>query len=189
MVFLRITVDGLAKDLSLKRSWEKSRWLPKAGRAAGTKEDARTLNVYLDLIRTKVYDARNKLIENNEPITARAIKNVLSGEAQRKKMFLEIFAGHNANIKSLVGTDYTIDTWEKYDRVYQFTKDFLDLKYNVKDINIYSLNIEFANEFYIWFRTIRKCSHNTSVKYIGILKTIILVCISNGWLINFTLCE
>jgi hypothetical protein len=43
------TVDGIPKELSLKRTWEKNRWNNGAGRASGTKEDAKSLNAYLDL--------------------------------------------------------------------------------------------------------------------------------------------
>ena len=33
LVFLRITVDGITKELSLKRTWQKGKWKPKPGRA------------------------------------------------------------------------------------------------------------------------------------------------------------
>ena len=48
-IYLRITVDGLPKELSTKRSCEPSRWNLAAERAAGTKEDTRALNAYLDV--------------------------------------------------------------------------------------------------------------------------------------------
>jgi hypothetical protein len=43
-LYLRITVDGNVKELSLNRSWEKHRWNPYSSRAVGNKEDARELN-------------------------------------------------------------------------------------------------------------------------------------------------
>jgi hypothetical protein len=33
LVFLRITVDGLSREMSLKRSWEPTRWSSKTGAA------------------------------------------------------------------------------------------------------------------------------------------------------------
>ena len=184
LIFLRITVDGIPKELSLKRTWEKGRWMSNPGHAAGTKEDAKALNFYLDIIRIKAYEARTKLIEKNEPITAQGIKDVLSGAAQRKRMFLKIFEAYNNNMKALIGIDYSKDSWEKYDRVYNFTKEFLELKYGMGDINILSLNMEFIKEYYNWYRTVRKCSHNTSIKYISMFKTIVLQCVDNGWLLR-----
>jgi len=189
LIFLRITVDGIPRELSLKRTWEKSRWISKPGRAGGTKEDAKALNAYLDIIRSKANEARTKLIEKNEPITAQGIKDVLSGSAQRKRMFLKIFEAYNNNMKVLIGTDYSKDSWEKYDRVYNFTKEFLELKCGLSDINILSLNMELIKEYYNWYRTVQKCSHNTSIKYISMFKTIILQCVDNGWLFKRTSCN
>lgn len=79
---LRITVDGIAKELSLKRRWEISRWNSDKQRAAGTKEDAKALNVYIDLILAKAHAARTNMIEKEQHITAKGIKDVLSIQAQ-----------------------------------------------------------------------------------------------------------
>src|SRR3989442_11118848 len=78
-VYLRITVDGVSKELSTKRLWEAIRWSSKAGKARGLKEDARSLNAYLDTLKTKVYEAKRMMLESDKPVTAQAIKNVLAG--------------------------------------------------------------------------------------------------------------
>ncbi|RYY37348.1 MAG: hypothetical protein EOP46_03080 [Sphingobacteriaceae bacterium] len=49
-VYLRITVDGVQVAISVKRTWDPTRWNARAGRAAGKKEDARSLNAFLTLI-------------------------------------------------------------------------------------------------------------------------------------------
>ncbi|HEX7903943.1 MAG TPA: Arm DNA-binding domain-containing protein [Chitinophagaceae bacterium] len=41
-IYLRITVDGVPKEISIKRSWDAVRWNSDAGRASGTKEDSKT---------------------------------------------------------------------------------------------------------------------------------------------------
>jgi hypothetical protein len=57
-VYLKITVDGIARELSCRRKWEYKRWNPHAGRASGFKEDAKELNTYLDTLQTMAYDAK-----------------------------------------------------------------------------------------------------------------------------------
>jgi len=74
-VYLRITVDGNEKELSTKRSWEPSRWNPKSNRAIGTKEDAKIINEYFDVLQNKVYQARKQLIERGKVITALALRD------------------------------------------------------------------------------------------------------------------
>lgn len=185
LVFLRITVDGVPKELSLKRTWEQNRWNSKAGRANGTKEDAKSLNLYLDLILAKAHDARTKLIEKNLPITSVAIKEILTGVAQRKRMFLKIFEDHNNEMQALVEKkEYSPATHERFTTAKNFVTDFLQYKYGIKDINIHSLDLEFVKAFYLWLRTVRNCNHNTSIKYITNVKKIVLLCVAHGWLQN-----
>lgn len=47
-VYLRITVDGVSKELSTKRLWKSSRWNPAAGKAEGSHQDSKNLNAYLE---------------------------------------------------------------------------------------------------------------------------------------------
>ena len=56
-VYLKITVDGIPRELSCKRKWESKRWNPHAGRALGLKEDAKELNACLDTLQTLAYDS------------------------------------------------------------------------------------------------------------------------------------
>ncbi|WP_419699015.1 Arm DNA-binding domain-containing protein [Mucilaginibacter sp. NFX135] len=65
-LYLRITVDGIPKELSVKRSWPPSRWDAKSNRASGTKEDAKQLNHYLDVLQNKAYDVRKDLIDREK---------------------------------------------------------------------------------------------------------------------------
>jgi hypothetical protein len=182
LVFLRITVDGTQKELSLKRTWDKTKWRPNPGRATGKDETAKGFNAYLDIILAKVYEARRYLIERGRPITAVAIRDIVSGASERNRMLFKVYQAHNDSVKALIGLECSDDLWEKHERVLKYLKEFVQLKYNLSDINIYSIDHEFGQSFYTWLRTARKCSHNTASAYIGIFKKIILSCIDNGWL-------
>ena len=149
LVFLRITIDGIPKELSLKRTWDPNRWNTHAGRASGTKEDAKSLNAYLDLILAKAHEARTKLIEKNAPITSVAIKEILTGAAERKKMFLKIFEDHNKEMEALVQKEeYSPATFERFTTAMNFVRDFLQSRYSMQDINIHSLDLEFVKAFF-----------------------------------------
>ncbi|WP_189328094.1 hypothetical protein [Flavobacterium sp. LM4] len=47
-VYLRIIVDGIRKETSTKRLCDIVRWDSKTERTIGNKEDARSLNFFLD---------------------------------------------------------------------------------------------------------------------------------------------
>ncbi|OQP49518.1 hypothetical protein A4D02_28400 [Niastella koreensis] len=180
---LRITVDGIAKELSLKRRWEIGRWDSNKQRAAGTKEDARALNVYIDLILAKAQGARANMIEKEQHITAQGIKDVLSGATERRRMFKLVFEDHNKEMAALVDKkEYSPATLERFTTAKNFFFEFLEIQHKLKDINIHSLNLEIVKGFYLWLRTTRNCNHNSATKYITNVKKIVLLCVKHGWL-------
>lgn len=180
---LRITVDGIAKELSLKRRWEIGRWDSNKQRAAGTKEDARALNVYIDLILAKAQSARTNMIEKEQHITAQGIKDVLSGATERRRMFKLVFEDHNKEMAALVEKkEYSPATLERFTTAKNFFFEFLEIQHKLKDINIHSLNLEIVKGFYLWLRTTRNCNHNSATKYITNVKKIVLLCVKHGWI-------
>jgi hypothetical protein len=46
-VYMRITVNSVRTKISINREFDPAHWNTKAGRATGTKEDARALNAQL----------------------------------------------------------------------------------------------------------------------------------------------
>lgn len=181
-IYLRITVDGIPKELSVKRSWDPIRWNKLTCRAIGTKEDARSMNEFLDLLQSKVYDARRKLIESGTQVTSLALMDIVSGHDQRGKMLLAIFKEHNDRIKALIGKGYAKGTWDRFETALKLTRNFIQWKYKQEDITIYALNSDFVNDLSFWYKTVRRCNHNTTMKYITNLKKVVLICVNNGWL-------
>ncbi|WP_211217446.1 Arm DNA-binding domain-containing protein [Segetibacter koreensis] len=105
-IYLRITVDGIVKELSLNRRWEKHRWNSNASKPIGTKEDARELTMFLEALQVKVYQVKRQIMEAGEQITASLVMDFVSGKQQRGKMLLKIFRDHNDRMKALIGKDY-----------------------------------------------------------------------------------
>jgi hypothetical protein len=61
-VHLRVTVDGIIKETSTKRKWDISRWDQKNERAVGGKEDAKSLNFFLDSLTFKVHEIKTEIM-------------------------------------------------------------------------------------------------------------------------------
>ncbi len=181
-IYLRLTVDGIAKELSTKRDWELGKWNAHAQRASGNREDVKSLNAFLDSVQLKVHEARRKLIDANKPITALGIKNMLLGIEERPRMLLEIFQQHNDQLKELVGKDFSAGTLERYKTSLEHTRSYLRFKYNVPDIDIRDLNYEFIAQYEFWLKSVRSCNHNTAIKYLANFRKIVNRCLRNGWL-------
>ncbi|WP_339878848.1 site-specific integrase [uncultured Algoriphagus sp.] len=183
-VYLRITVDGIPKDLSTKRLWSPKRWNATIGRANGNKEEDRTLNAYLDSLHHKVLQAKKQLIDSDKEVTSEALKNVLLGIGEKKRMILEIFKEHNDRVEALLDKEFAYGTLQRYRTSLDHTRSFIRWKYNMEDMDIKSLDYDFISGYSFWLRSIQNCSHNTTVKYLANFKKIVLICIKNGWLLR-----
>jgi hypothetical protein len=98
-VYMRITVDASRVELSTNRDFDPHRWNTHTGRATGKKEDALTLNEYLDILQVQVHEAHKELILRKEIPTAEKIKQLLTGKSsQSERMLLETFLEHNGQM-------------------------------------------------------------------------------------------
>lgn len=49
-------------------------------------------------------------------------------------------------------------------------------------MDIEELDYAFMSEYEFWLKSVRKCDHNTAMKYLANFKKIVIRCIKNGWL-------
>jgi site-specific recombinase XerD len=181
-IYVRLTIDGKRMEFSTKKFIDSSKWSPEMSKMKGNTENARSLNEYLDLLKSKIFDIQMELIHRNEPLTIEVFKNRLLGINERERMLIPIFEEHNRKVEELIGLEYAPGTLERYKTSLKHTKDFLQWKYNLSDIEINKIDHSFVTEYEFYLRSVRKCANNTAVKYIKNFKKIIKICISNGWL-------
>lgn len=181
-IYLRITVNGVSKELTTKRQCEPQRWNKYAQRVKGTNEQSKTLNAYLDTLERQVHEARKQLIEAHSPITAETLKNMLTGQGEQPRMLLEIFQEHNNQMARLVDKEYSPATLTRYDTTLEHVRKFMKWKYNISDIDINSISFTFASDFEYYLKSERECNHNTAIKYLGNLRKIVNYCLKSGWL-------
>ncbi len=181
-VYLRITVDSDSIHISTKRKCFKAQWNVKSGRAEGRTDYARSINSYLDTLQQKVFEAKRKLIELDIEVTPQAIKDLMLGENinKQKHMLIELFKRHNEQVKALIGKEYAQGTYQIFNRTLNHTVDFLIHYLKVSDIDINKLNYDFIAEYEFWFKSFRKCDHNTTMKYLSSFKKIIVHCVKSG---------
>lgn len=50
----------------------------------------------------------------------------------------------------------------------------------MEDVDIKDLDYEFVSQFAFWLKSVRKCGHNATMKYLGNFKKIVLECIKKA---------
>ncbi|MFC5873119.1 Site-specific recombinase XerD [Chryseobacterium arachidis] len=174
-VYLRVTVDGIPKEISTKRKWDVTRWSQKAERANGSKEDAKSLNYFLDSLFNRVLNYRTELINSDQTITSQKIIDFVKGKNVSKVKVLEEFQLHNDEMLALVKKgEYAYGTFERYTTARSHVAEFIKYKYGREDLEFRELNYEFVKDYELYLKTVRNCSNNTALKYIANFKTIVL---------------
>ncbi|ARN77940.1 recombinase [Nonlabens spongiae] len=181
-IYLRITVDGKRKEVSVKRRIEIEKWNTSANRAKGRNTSIKELNTYLDIITSKIYEYQKELIQDGEIVTAEKLKNKYLGKTMQGKTILQVFKTHNDQVKKLVGQDFAPGTLERYETVYRHLSNFMEHTYNVIDVQLNKVNHQFITDFDFYLRSVRNCGNNSTVKYIKNFKKIVRIAIANGWI-------
>jgi site-specific recombinase XerD len=183
-IYMRITVESQRFEMSTKYKCHPEKWSPESHRAKGKSEEARLINGYLDSLQLKVHQSRKYLLDHDMDVNLDNIRNVLRGKTEQNRKILEIFAEHNEKMEALVGKEFAEGTLERYRTSYEHTKAFIQWKYQLEDLEIKKLDYDFISDYSFWLKSVRGCAHNTTVKYLGNFKKIVLGCIKRGWLIR-----
>jgi integrase len=173
-IYLRITVDGVRKETSMKRTWDSQRWDMKTERASGTKEDARALNHFLDGVVAKINQFKMDLMYTEKTISAQRITDFILGRVTSRALLLEEFRAHNAEVLALVPKDFAMATYKRYETARSHVTDFIRHKYKTEDIEFRDLDYDFVLSYEFYLKTVRNCVNNSALKYISCLKKIII---------------
>lgn len=180
--YLRITYDGKRAEASTLRKVPLSKWNSKANKVTGSSAEAKQINRNLDIIKNRVYEIYQKLLEKGGEITAVGIKDEYLGNNDDKKSILQMFEDHNSRMKKLVGKDYSFRTLQRYETTKKHLNSFISSNFKIEDYPVKDIDTKFVNSFIYYLKTKLDLSHNSALKYISYFKKILRVAYANGWL-------
>ncbi|MFH2141985.1 MAG: site-specific integrase [Bacteroidota bacterium] len=180
-LYLRISINAKRLEMSLHRNIDSSIWNVQNNTIIGAIKKAQDLRSYIYSITATIFEHHKHLRESGKDITPEVLRNAFLGiEEDKGKKILELYQEHNNRIKQLIGIDYSPETVERYETSLMHTRAFIKKKYKKDDLYLRELNLEFIVGYELYFKTERKCSHNTTMKYLKNFKKIIHIAISNG---------
>ena len=180
--YLRVTYDGRRAEASTMRKIPVSKWNAKANKVTGSSAEAKNFNRNFDIIRNRIYEIHQRLVDNQENITAARILDEFLGKDQPKKSLLKMFEEHNSNLAKLVGKEYSFRTLQRYKTTKKHLTSFISVSYKSEDYPVRDVDTKFINAFIYYLKAELDLSHNSAVKYLSYVKKIIRVAFSNGWI-------
>jgi len=149
----------------------------------GTREIARSVNVWLDTLYARAYTSRQELYSGGKPITALHVRKMMQGEEiEPPKMLSDVWTYHTDQIAGLIGKDYTPGTLAKYKTAYKALKKYLILKRKNDDLALKEIDYRFVRDFEYYLKTDYGLKINTAVQMVKKLRTIIKIAYEIGWI-------
>lgn len=181
-IYLRITINRQRFDTSSNRYVSEEKWSAQAGRVKGTSAEAKSINSFLDALVGKAHSIERDIIKEGRVMSMDTFKSKWLGISEKPIMLMDVFQEHNDKMEKLVGQDYAYGTFQRYQTSLQHTRDFLIWKFKEKDIDLKKLNFKFITDYEFYLKSVRKCGHNSTMKYLANFKEIVLICVKNDWL-------
>ena len=181
-IYLRITIDGRRAELSIRRKVLVDKWDDSKELLKGNNMEFREINSHMSNIRMRILKLYDKLIDGGRQVSARMLKDAYLGKRKTEKMLVEVFKEHNNQVNKLIGQDFAAGTAERYRTACKHISEFIRHEYSKADIPIKDVDHAFITGFEYYLKSVRKCSHNTAIKYVVNFKKIIRLAYANDWI-------
>lgn len=182
-IHMRVQIGTQRLDVLTKIYVKPEEWSSEGGKLKSNSADAKRLNKQLEGFKFKAFDYQRELMSEGVDVTVDNMRaKWYKTSLEKPRMLMDVFTEHNAQMKALIGQEFSPLTFERYETSFRHTQEFMKWKYQIEDIDIKQLNYEFISNYEFWLKSQRKCDHNTTVKYLSNFKKIVHICIKHGWL-------
>ncbi|MEY3422826.1 MAG: hypothetical protein RIR48_3155 [Bacteroidota bacterium] len=147
-VYMMLFLEGRRAYIATGQKVKTSEWDEKNGRFIGNNSKGNTINEFLDRMKYDVIRIYNELKSKDDVITIDILRSRLKGsEVKREKSLIEVCVINNSNTEKLVGVEIQKDTFRRYGAFKTKFADFIQSKFESKDMLLSSLKYSFAIEY------------------------------------------
>ena len=183
-IVLRIIFRGERRDLYTGLYCKIQEWDSYTGMMNPLSKKSISINKNLDIIKFKAIQIFDELKFRAVPFTMEELVNRIKGHEEKPVLLAEYLDKRKMDLKKRILVEISSATYEKYERVLRFTLEFIKTEYNLKNYPLAQVDPKFLEKFFQYLRSTRKIENNTSVKYLGALKTLLMPVIQDGIIRN-----
>lgn len=185
LIYIRITVDGKRVNFSLKKRIHLDLWDSTKKKVKGTTSHAKQTNLYLEEVKSQLFQIYQDLKFKGQFITAQLIKSHYTNtNIDEGKTIINIIEYHNKKISNTLaaGSIRNFGVTENY------LKNFLKKEKHTSDIFLKQLNFEFLSDFIMYLTNLypaghpKALNHNTVMKHIQRLRKIVTLAFHMEWI-------
>ncbi|MCT4648361.1 MAG: site-specific integrase [Carboxylicivirga sp.] len=188
-IYLRITVNRQRVEISTKLKCPKRLWdAMKESVKSDSKFNHRHVNKHINEIRLSVQSIYQELRNSKQLITARIIKNKYNGISDGDYTLKNLMQLHLEKYSKV----YEYNTIKLYKTTHRYICAYLNDFKKVDDIFLAQIDYRFISDFEIFLRSYqpedlktRTLSHNTVMKHLARLRSLINFAIKLEWMKNY----
>lgn len=181
-IIARITVDQAKTQFYTQLEIAPDQWDVPRGKATGRGPEAQQINSLLDDVRMAVQKQYHSLLETDGYVTAERVRDAYLGKTEKTRTILEFFAQHNEQYLQKVKMDPTNKTYWRYELTRRRLEEFIKYKYSVSDMPLKDINVLFVENFLLFNENVHGCNHNTAMKFVQRLRTVVNFAKNTGML-------
>jgi len=151
---MRVYVNKESAAISSGRYIKSKFWNPKKAIDKLTYEESESINEELSLLRKKITDNRNTLINCNKPISAKSILKIIHEKKVEEKSLIEIYSDHNSKMASMLGHGYAASYFKNHKSTKKHLVEFIPSFYNRNEILINEIDHNFISNFVRFLQTV-----------------------------------
>ena len=177
-----ITVNGERASFSTGKSVQIDKWDKPKQQVKGKDDEARSLNLFLQAVKNKLYEKETELMERGFVVTAELLRDAYFDkvEALKEKTLLSVLREHNEERKLMVGKTVAPATYYAFEHTECLLKKFIKEKYERNDIYLRELNVGFIQSFHAYLLQIM--GQNSTTKHLKFLKKIVNLAVANCYI-------
>ena len=115
-IYMRINVNGQIKEVSVGERILPNEWDSLKSQVRGRSSKAKRVNTALKTLEHQAREAHTKLLQERVEVTAKSVKERLTGKDKIKMAtpVMTVFQEHNEKMSNQVGSRFSISTYNKY---------------------------------------------------------------------------
>ncbi|MFI3294304.1 MAG: phage integrase SAM-like domain and Arm DNA-binding domain-containing protein, partial [Rikenellaceae bacterium] len=164
----RITIDGKVAQYSTGITILPTDWNATKGQSKSDKG----INRDLDELAIKAKMAYKKSVDTIGFVSAEIVKNAVTGKVQKKETILTLFDEHIEEFAKRVGIDRVRKSYVRRLTVRKHLCNFMTYKYDIKDIPLRSLDMQFINDFQFYLSVVLQIKTISLNDYLIILRLV-----------------
>ena len=183
-IYVRITVNGKRVNLSINQKVDISSWDSKRQRVKGNKNLARTINLFLDDVKSQIVQCYRDLEREDKVVTAKLVKARFLGDDKRVRSLKDIFKYHNEKM----GVKLAPKTLCHYETSQKYILEYITREYKSDDVFLQDLDYQFVLGLESFLRSYRprhyqgKIGNNAVMKHIQRLRRMVTLAYHMEWM-------